>query len=157
MPLKTKKKSQFLNQKTHNDDFGKKKTNLRTTMLNRTMESNQNPNSGRIVFSFRLLRFHYNTRLLPFSPFFLSPFFLFPFFLSFPFLRFCLFCAHPLSRENLPSHPFNFASSAQTHSPKKTYFFTLSIFTPTPTLQKMFLTLSIFTPTPTLQNVPHLK
>jgi len=24
MPAKTKKKSQFLNQKTHNDDFGKK-------------------------------------------------------------------------------------------------------------------------------------
>jgi len=87
----------------------KKKTDLRTMMLNRTMESNKNPNYARFVFSL-LLRFHYNTRLLPFSPFFLSPFFLFPFFLSFPFLHFCLLYA------------------------KKTYFLTLSIFMPTPTL-----------------------
>ena len=104
---KNKTKSQFLNQKTHNGDFKKenhktvgvlqkqqkKKPDLPTTTLNRTMENTKNPNSARFVFSLILLWFHYNTRLLPFSPFFLSPFFLFPFFLSFPFLRFCWLCA----------------------------------------------------------------
>jgi len=114
----TKKPTTTISKKKNHKTVGilenEKKIDLRTTMLNRTMESNKNPNSARFVFSL-LLRFHYNTRLLPFSPFFLSPFFLFPFFLSFPFLCFCLLCA------------------------KKTYFLTLSIFTPTPTLQNVFL------------------
>jgi len=88
----------------------KKKTDLPTTTLNRTMENTKNPNSARFVFSLLLLRFHYNTRLLPFSSFFLSPFFLFPFFLSF----------FPLSSFLLALH-------------KENLFLTLSIFTPAPT------------------------
>ena len=125
MQAKTKKKSKFLNQKTHNDIFEKKyhkpidvvekrtkkRTYLRTTMLNPTMETNKNPNSGRIVFSLRLLSssspfVFFDSLKHTYSPFFLSPFFLspfewvFPFFLSFPFFRFFFLCA--------------------THSPKKT-------------------------------------
>jgi len=94
----------------------KKKPDLRTTTLNWTMKNNKNLNFVRFVFSLiLLLQFHYNTRLFPFSPFFLSPFFL-----LFPFLRFCWLCAkktyfsplqfshpHPLSITSFYKRSFN--------------------------------------------------
>jgi len=113
-----------------------KKKDLRTTMLNRTMESNKNPNSWRIVFSLRLLPSsssislqHTSSPFFSFLPFpFLSFFSLSSFLLAlrtpilkrkptFSRFQFCFLCTHPLFKENLLSLPFNF--HAHTHSPKR--------------------------------------
>jgi len=135
MPPKTKKKTQFLNQKTHNDDLKKKKKQTYEPQCwieqwRATKTLTLGGSSSPFVF------FDFTTTHV-FSLFLLSSFLPFPF-LSFfslssfllalrtptlkrkptfsPF-QFCFLCAHPLSKENLFSHPFNF--HAHTHSPKR--------------------------------------
>jgi len=152
MPPKTKKISQFLNQKTLNDDFEQKNTKLLAYWRNAKKKKKQTYEPRCWIEQWKATKtltlrgssspffFFDCTTTHVFSLFLLSSFLLSSFSLSF-FLFPSLFLLSSFSLFFFLFPFFVFACSAHTHSPKKTYLITLSILLAlrTPTHQRKYI------------------